>query len=307
MSSAPPTDPGSADRRAGGRAGDTALTQPPPARPELPDGVEPTPVGPRWKPYTAWLALAAGFGGALVGGLVIALVAALLGASFDSPPPAVNILSTVVQDVSLVAAAVLFASMVARPAPWQFGLRAVPRRQFAGWIVAAYAGFIAFSAAWVALLQIDEKDDLPAELGADKSTAALIAVAFLVTVVAPIAEELFFRGYFFAALRNWKGFWPAALITGAVFGGIHAGSAPVGYLVPLGIFGVVLCALYVRTRSLYPCITLHAINNSIAFGATQSWSWQVPLLLAASLATIGSIAWALRARFGSAPPHLLPL
>ncbi len=283
-----------------------ALTQPPPLRPELPDGVEPRPIAPRWKPYTAWLALVAGFGGALAGGLVLAGIGVLFGASLDNPPPAVSILSTVVQDLSLIGAAVLFASMVARPAPWQFGLRPSPAKPFLGWIVVAYVGFIGFSAAWVALLSIDQKDDLPEQLGADKSTVALLAVAFLVTVVAPIAEEVFFRGYFFGALRNWKGFWPAALITGAVFGGIHAGSAPVGYLVPLGVFGVVLCALYARTRSLYPCITLHAINNSIAFGSTQHWDWQIPVLLAVALGLIALAARAVRARFGPVASHLSP-
>jgi membrane protease YdiL (CAAX protease family) len=294
MSSAVPTDP-------------APLTMAPPERPELPDGVEPTPVRPRWKPHTAWLALLAGFGGALVGALVLGVIAALFGASITDPPPVVSILATVVQDLSLIAAAVLFASMVARPAPWQFGLRAIGAKPFAGWIVASYVVFIAFSAAWVALLHIKQKDDLPSELGADKSTVALVAVAFLVTVVAPIAEEVFFRGYFFGALRNWKGFWPAAVITGVVFGGIHAGSAPVGYLVPLAVFGVLLCALYVRTRSLYPCITLHAINNSIALGTTQHWGWQVLVLLAASLATLALFAWVVRRRFGPAPPYLLPV
>lgn len=294
MSSAAPTDP-------------RALTAPPPERPELPDGVEPTPVAPRWKPYTAWLALAAGFGGALVGALVLGIIAALFGAAIDDPPPAVNILATIIQDLSLIAAAVFFASMVARPAPWQFGLRPAAARPFVGWIVAAYVGFIAFSAGWVALLQIHQKDDLPDQLGADTSTVALLAVAFLVCVVAPIAEEFFFRGYFFGALRNWKGFWPAALITGTVFGGIHVGSAPLGYLVPLGVLGVVLCALYARTRSLYPCITLHAINNSIAFGSTQHWSWQIPVLLVCSLAIIALLARGVRRRFGAAPAHLSPV
>lgn len=291
--SAVPTDP-------------AALTQPPPARPELPDGALPTPVGPRWKPGTAWLALLTGFGAALVGGLVLGLVAALFGASIDDPPPAVSILSTVVQDLALIGAAVLFASRVARPAPWQFGLRPLAAKPFVGWVVGAYLAFIAFSAVWVAVLQIDEQDDLPDELGADTSTVALVAVAFLVCVIAPIAEEFFFRGFFFRALRNWRGFWPAALITGLVFGGIHAGSAPVGYLVPLGIFGVVLCALYQRTRSLYPCITLHAINNSIAFGATQHWDWQVLIVLVAALASIAGLARLVRRRFGP-PPALLPL
>ena len=136
------------------------------------------------------------------------------------------------------------------------------------------------AAIWVALLGIHEKDELPKELGVDTSHAALAATAVLVCVVAPVAEEFIFRGYFFPALRNWKGLWPAVVLDGLIFGAIHAGSAPVGYLVPLALFGSVLCLVYARTGSLYPCIALHALNNSIAFGAGVGWGWQVPLVFA---------------------------
>jgi membrane protease YdiL (CAAX protease family) len=105
-------------------------------------------------------------------------------------------------------------------------------------------------------------------------------------VLAPVAEELFFRGYFFTALRNWKGVWPAAILTGVVFGAIHAGSAPVGYLVPLAVFGFALCLLYWRTGSLYPCIVLHALNNSLAFGVSQGWGWEIPLVMLGANAVI---------------------
>jgi len=96
-------------------------------------------------------------------------------------------------------------------------------------------------------------------------------VIVLVTVIAPLGEELFFRGFFFGSLRNWHGPVLAAILTGAVFGLIHAGSAPIGYLVPLAIFGAGLCMLYELTGSLYPAIALHALNNSIALGANLDY------------------------------------
>jgi uncharacterized protein len=71
---------------------------------------------------------------------------------------------------------------------------------------------------------------------------------------------------------------PAAIITGAAFGSIHVGSSPVGLLVPLAVLGFGLCLIYAWTRSLYPCVALHAVNNAIAFGVTQDWTWQIPLL-----------------------------
>ena len=81
-----------------------------------------------------------------------------------------------------------------------------------------------------------------------------------------VGEELLFRGYIFRALRNWRGFAPAAIITGLIFGAVHIGSSPIGYALPLAAFGFGLCLLYQWTGSLYPCIALHALNNAFALG-----------------------------------------
>jgi membrane protease YdiL (CAAX protease family) len=259
----------------------------PPDPPEVPEGIEVRRV-PQWRPWSSVLALITGLGGALVGGLVVYLVAAIAGASLDNPPPAVDISATFLQDVSFIASAIVFAAMVARPRPWHFGLRETRFGPAVGYVIGTYVLFIAVAAAWSAALNLHEQDDVVDKLGASSSTVALVAVAVLVCVVAPIAEEFFFRGYFFGALSNWRGVWPAAVITGLVFGGIHVGSAPVGFLVPLAFFGFLLCLIYDRTRSLYPCMTLHCVNNSIAFGVGEKWDWQIPLVLVASLAVITS-------------------
>lgn len=280
----------------------------PPEHPELPDGVEPGEQQPRWRPWFGIAALVLGFLAATVGFVVVATVAAVFGADFEDPPPAVTIIATVLQSAFLIGAAVMFARKAAPVRPWQFGLRPARFWPSAGWTVVAFLTFLGISAAWAAAMDLgDEEDTLPDELGVDESTAALIAVAFLVTVVAPIGEEVFFRGFFFRALANWRGIWPAALITGIVFGGIHAGGSPVGFLVPLGVFGVVLCLLYARTKSLYPAIVLHAINNSIAFGASQDWTWEIPVLLACSLVIIWLAAAGLRRAYGPAPERPLPV
>jgi CAAX protease family protein len=260
----------------------------PPDPPEVPEGIEVRRV-PLWKPWSSVLALVAGLGGALVGGLVVYLVATIAGASVDDPPPAVNITATFLQDIAFIGAAIVFASMVARPRPWHFGLRETRVLPALGYVVAGYLVFIATAAAWSAALDLHEKDDVVDQLGANSSTVALVAVTVLVCVVAPIAEEFFFRGYFFGALRNWRGVWPAAVLTGLVFGGIHVGSAPVGFLVPLAFFGFLLCLIYDRTRSLYPCMALHCINNSIAFGVGEHWGWEIPLVLIGSLTVIAGV------------------
>ena len=232
------------------------------------------------------MALIAGFTVAVFAAIVLGVIAGVTGSSLDHPPPSVEIIATACQDLALIGSALLFARLTRRPRPWQFGLRATRFWPALGWLALSWFAFICFSAAWVAALDIRQKDRLPSELGADQSTIALVAVAVLVCVLAPIAEEFFFRGYFFTALRSWRGLWPAAVLTGLVFGAIHVGSAPVAYLVPLAVFGFLLCLLYWRTGSLYPCIALHALNNCLAFGVTEGWDWQIPVLMVGALTVI---------------------
>jgi membrane protease YdiL (CAAX protease family) len=71
--------------------------------------------------------------------------------------------------------------------------------------------------------------------------------------------------------------------------------------VPLGIFGFVLCLLREKTGSLYPCIVLHCANNSLAFGVSQDWGWEIPVLFAVALSLIALAAMAVRARWTPAP------
>jgi membrane protease YdiL (CAAX protease family) len=258
---------------------------------------------PGWAPATALLAIIAGLGGALGAGLVIGIIGAIFGADVADPTPAVTLIETVAQDLCFIGAAVLFARMHAPPRPWQFGLRPTRVLPAIAWIAGAFAVLFAFGQVWGSLVGIDSTEKLPDALGVHRSHIALAGAAILVTVIAPIGEEFLFRGYVFPALRNWRGLWPAALITGLLFGALHVVSAPIEFLVPLAFFGALLCFLYQRTGSLYPGIVLHSINNSIAFGVSPdiSWSWQIVPVGFGALALIGLAALLVRRRFGPAP------
>ncbi len=183
--------------------------------------------------------------------------------------------------------------------PSDFGFRRVRLSLAIGAIAAAAVGYYVVTAVYAALIHLHGTDKLPSELGVSKSTAALVGAAVFVCVIAPIAEELFFRGFIFGALRRWRisirghelGTWLAAIVTGLFFGLVHVGSASAVYLPPLAFLGFVLCLVRWRTRSLYPCMALHSINNSLALGINEL-HWSAPAiagLMTGALSVIGAV------------------
>ncbi|HEY7952630.1 MAG TPA: type II CAAX endopeptidase family protein, partial [Solirubrobacteraceae bacterium] len=203
--------------------------------------------GPRsWRPWTAPAALLAGVVLAAVGGLIIDVPAALFfGVKISSAsklPPGLEILNTAVQDVAFVGAVVIFAQLGGRKfATWQIGLRPIGLWRAVGAVLLTVVVFFIFTGIWSAAMEVSTKEKLLEQLGANESTLLLLASAVLTCVVAPVCEEILFRGYIFAALSNWHGWLLAAILTGLVFGGVHVGSAPVVDLVPLAFLGFALC------------------------------------------------------------------
>ncbi len=289
---------------------------PPPAQPPLELPERPAAAGPpraprtgneAWRPWTGPLALVAALAVAIVGGLVVGVVAALFGYPLGGElPPGALLGATVVQQLGFIAAAILFARMAGRTAAAQFGLRPVRGIWRAvGITVGVYVAYVVFTGIWSQIVEISAEDQLD-DLGIDGSTAALVVALLVVCVGAPVAEEFLFRGYIFTALRNWRGIWPAAIISGAIFGGIHLGSSPVGALVPLAVLGVGLALIYAWTGSLYPCVALHAINNSIAFGVSEDFDGWTLLVLAGSLTICALLLVPVARRWVGPPPTPAP-
>jgi uncharacterized protein len=242
---------------------------PPPEKPELPEGL-----APRWPVWYAWV----GFVVALIGTLIaVGIVAAATGASSDDENPTFTIVATLLQSIIFIGTAVLFASLTRRPAPWQFGLRRTRLWPAVGWAALGLFSFYLFAAVYTAAVQPDAEQTVAQDLGADEGTFGLIAAGFMVVCVAPVAEEFFFRGFFYRALRSRFSVLAAAAIDGGLFGIIHfSGSGTDGLLIlpPLAALGFMFCLVYERTGSLYPVIALHALNNALAFGI-QAEGWGV--------------------------------
>ena len=83
----------------------------------------------------------------------------------------------------------------------------------------------------------------------------------IVGVLAPVAEEIFFRGFLLAALVSVVGGLRGALVSSAVFSAAHFN---IGTLLPIFVMGMLLAWLYLRTGSIWPPVVAHAAQNLLA-------------------------------------------
>lgn len=147
-------------------------------------------------------------------------------------------------------------------APVVLGLRRPPSwRAAAGWIGASILAIWVIGAALNPFLEAGEEQGLvPDDWDPDRS-GAFVANFVVVALVAPVVEELTYRGLGFAAVRQFFGGAAAVVVTAVAFGLAHG---LVIALPVLTIFGLILGWLRLRTESLYPPIILHAIFNGAA-------------------------------------------
>jgi membrane protease YdiL (CAAX protease family) len=88
----------------------------------------------------------------------------------------------------------------------------------------------------------------------------LVFVGVLV-LLAPLGEELFFRGLVYRNLREWWSSGEAGLASGLIFGFIHLDPTTV---FPLVVVGYLFARSYERTGSLVVVVAMHAVHNGIS-------------------------------------------
>lgn len=89
------------------------------------------------------------------------------------------------------------------------------------------------------------------------SMLALWIAAVSSSTLAPISEELVFRGWLLNALSRRIQAWPAILLSSLAFAAIH----PSLSLVTTFVFGVVAAIVYNKTQNIWVSILIHALNN----------------------------------------------
>ena len=145
-----------------------------------------------------------------------------------------------------------------------------PRKPWGRATALTFFGYLGFALLYTQLIAKPEQENLAEDLGFDASIFGAIASGLMIVVVAPIAEEIFFRGFFFGGLRSRMGFVPAAAISGAFFGAVHLSAGNLAVAGQLAGLGFLLAWLYEETDSLVPPICVHLVNNALAFSLLVS-------------------------------------
>lgn len=109
-----------------------------------------------------------------------------------------------------------------------------------------------------------------------------VLMIFCVGIFGPLVEEVLFRGMVFGKLRRVFSFWPAALISGAIFGLYHMNLVQGIYA---GVFGIILAYVFEKTETIWGCYLLHAFFNLSSYviegyeTALRSVGFEMPVLI----------------------------
>jgi uncharacterized protein len=168
-----------------------------------------------------------------------------------------------VQDAIVVATAWLF-SIVRYHVGWdRLGLRSfsVPMgcTLSLGLLLASYVARLIYGLIAVALGMHIQQQEVLTRL--DTHGVGFILTLFVAAVIAPISEEIFFRGFLYGGLRRRIGVVGAMLVSTLFFTGLHLSF---DLFIPIFLLGLFLAWLYEYTGSLYPGILLHAENNALS-------------------------------------------
>lgn len=108
--------------------------------------------------------------------------------------------------------------------------------------------------------RLTEGNPLPVD--SDDNIALVAILGLAVVVIAPLSEELFFRGLIFRGLRGYWRLLPALAASGLLFGAFHGN---ISVLVPFIFVGALFAWGFERSGSLWIPIAAHALVNGVSF------------------------------------------
>lgn len=133
------------------------------------------------------------------------------------------------------------------------------------WIIIIVASILVFAVNMITVPMMKTTNDNVAALELVAKNNMLILVFFTI-IVAPILEEILFRGIF----MNWffvNNPLVSVILSGIIFGYVHAPFSPSTdwiYALSKVLLGIILASVYARTKNIKANITVHFLNNFLA-------------------------------------------
>jgi len=97
-------------------------------------------------------------------------------------------------------------------------------------------------------------------------TMGKVLIVLSAVVLAPLTEELFFRGLLQSLLRNFMSPWASIVVSSVLFALMHLSA--IRSVLPLLLFGLILGYVYERQGRLLAPILIHALFNAVMLAAT---------------------------------------
>lgn len=146
--------------------------------------------------------------------------------------------------------------------PWSFlGFRRVSGRA----ILISCGATVAYLVSWTIVSALIHRPPTPFVLAVYDTARFPALLAVVLVIVAPLLEEMLFRGFLFAALRAAGApVWAAALVVSVIFVAIHTQYDAYD---TAGVFlmGLLFMAARVRFDSIVPSIVMHSLTNAVVF------------------------------------------
>lgn len=156
-------------------------------------------------------------------------------------------------------------AMAVKLLPYVVTSKLTALRAIAAGLVAVLAALpLVYGTAWLMTLLFGDQPAQQLVSVLAKRETGWREIAFVAVVLAPVSEELVFRGFFYPTLRRMRGA-PFGLIASSVlFGIVHFD--PWTAIFPLFVFGLVLARLMEKTGSYLACVTAHVAFNALTVG-----------------------------------------
>lgn len=149
-----------------------------------------------------------------------------------------------------------------------FGFRWIGTLKTLGWVFFSYIFYIGFGIFVIVLfynlgignLGFEPQRSIFEIFG--NNTFGFIIAMIVAIFIAPVVEEIYFRGFVLQTLAKRIGPLWGIVLTALIFAAVHFEFQSI---MPLIILSFILNVLYIRTKSIWPGIIFHIFNNSIAF------------------------------------------